>query len=71
MSTQMSTWSEVRSAEEINVGSMTEDDPNGNEEIVGEVMEGASVTGNFRPRWGPRHKGAQELANLYSTGESI
>lgn len=38
---------------------MLEDDPNGNTE---------AIKTNASPRWGPQHKGAQELANLYSPG---
>lgn len=40
---------------------MLEDDPNGNTQLKTEDIE---------PRWGPKHKGAQTLANFYSTGES-
>uniref|UniRef100_T1GU91 Lipid desaturase domain-containing protein n=1 Tax=Megaselia scalaris TaxID=36166 RepID=T1GU91_MEGSC len=39
---------------------MLEDDPNGNTE---------TIKSNVSPRWGPQHKGAQELANLYSPGK--
>jgi len=42
--------------------SMTEEDPNGNSEV-------SRVGGQFRPRWGPSHQGAKELANLYSTNK--
>lgn len=42
---------------------MLEDDPNANSENV----KGDDLTSH--PRWGPQHKGAQELANLYSPGE--
>lgn len=41
--------------------SMLEDDPNENSALTQEERN--------RPRWGPHHKGAQELAKLYSTGE--
>lgn len=40
--------------------SMSEDDPNANTQLP-------SVVGK-QPRWGPRHRGAQELAELYSPG---
>lgn len=45
---------------------MSEDDPNGN--VI--VKDECSVQGDKSgaPRWGPKHKGAQELANLYSPG---
>ncbi len=41
---------------------MLEDDPNANSELK------ANRTNENHPRWGPQHKGAQELANLYSPG---
>lgn len=41
---------------------MLEDDPNANTEIK---RDDQNLT---QPRWGPQHKGAQELANLYSPG---
>lgn len=50
----------VKSDEEILHNSMLEDDPNANSSVIPEE----TVT----PRWGPHHKGAQELANLYSRG---
>lgn len=45
------------------VAAMTEEDPNGNAEMC------PAATGDFRARWGPSHKGARELANLYSPGK--
>lgn len=50
----------VKTEQEILANSMLEDDPNANSAVTHEEKT--------RPRWGPRHKGAQELANLYSTG---
>lgn len=50
----------VKTEQEILKNSMLEDDPNANCAVTEEEKE--------RPRWGPQHKGAQELANLYSTG---
>jgi len=44
---------------------MTEDDPNSNSSFVPEPED------NRKPRWGPAHKGAQELAGLYSRGASL
>lgn len=50
----------VKTAKDILANSMLEDDPNANSAVTHEEK--------IRPRWGPRHKGAQELANLYSSG---
>lgn len=50
----------VKTEEDILANSMLEDDPNANSAVKDEEKT--------RPRWGPQHKGAQELANLYSTG---
>lgn len=44
---------------------MLEDDPNANSEL-----KPCRVNENH-PRWGPQHKGAQELANLYSPGNLL
>lgn len=51
--------SPIKTDQEILENSMLEDDPNGNTE---------TIKSNASPRWGPQHKGAQELANLYSPG---
>lgn len=48
---------------------MLEDDPNANCELA--ATTGDSSTVQNHPRWGPQHKGAQELANLYSPGECL
>lgn len=53
----------VKSDQDILKHSMTEDDPNCNSSIVSSSEE------NKLPRWGPSHKGAQELAQLYSQGK--
>lgn len=50
----------VKTERQIYENSMLEDDPNANCAVKEEEKE--------RPRWGPQHKGAQELANLYSSG---
>ncbi|XP_076270112.1 plasmanylethanolamine desaturase Kua isoform X1 [Rhynchophorus ferrugineus] len=55
----------VKTEQQILENSMLEDDPNANC-AVAEPQE--AVTG---PRWGPQHRGAQELANLYSRGKRI
>lgn len=52
----------VKTERQIYENSMLEDDPNANS-VVSTSQEDRTV-----PRWGPNHKGAQELANLYSTG---
>lgn len=51
---------------------MSEDDPNANTEVL--IKDNNNLTGkkqNGAHRWGPNHKGAKELANLYSSGESF
>lgn len=50
----------VKSEQDILQNSMQEDDPNANSSVLPEET--------LTPRWGPNHKGAQELANLYSRG---
>ncbi|XP_067007447.2 plasmanylethanolamine desaturase 1 [Anabrus simplex] len=51
----------VKTEQQIFENSMLEDDPNANSAVTHEEK--------IKPRWGPHHKGAQELANLYSTGK--
>ncbi|XP_045472523.1 plasmanylethanolamine desaturase [Harmonia axyridis] len=51
----------VKTDKQIYENSMLEDDPNANCAIRQEEK--------IFPRWGPQHKGAQELANLYSNGK--
>lgn len=53
----------VKTEREILEHSMSEDDPNANTQLP-------SVVGK-QPRWGPRHRGAQELAELYSPGKRL
>jgi plasmanylethanolamine desaturase len=50
----------VKTNQEIYENSMLEDDPNANTQL-----KEASV----KPRWGPKHKGAQTLAKFYSSGK--
>ncbi|XP_063838866.1 plasmanylethanolamine desaturase 1 isoform X2 [Ostrinia nubilalis] len=50
----------VKTERQILEHSMSEDDPNANTQSSSEV--------GTQPRWGPRHRGAQELAELYSPG---
>lgn len=53
----------VKTERQILENSMLEDDPNANSEL-----KNSSSTENH-PRWGPQHRGAQELAKLYSPGK--
>lgn len=49
--------------------SMLEDDPNANCQLATEKDPNRTCNeSQSSPRWGPQHKGAQELANLYSPG---
>lgn len=50
----------VKTEQQIYENSMLEDDPNANSAVTQDEK--------VWPRWGPQHKGAQELANLYTTG---
>lgn len=52
----------VKTNQEIYENSMLEDDPNANTQLKKKNIKAT--------RWGPNHKGAQTLANFYSTGES-
>lgn len=63
ISTTFLTTNPIKSDKEILANSMLEDDPNGNLTLDQTFNETKS------PRWGPQHKGAQELANLYSPGK--
>ena len=54
----------VKSASEIINNSMTEEDPNKNIQY----SEGAAAQ---KPRWGPEHAGAKELASKYTRGKII
>ncbi|CAB3373178.1 plasmanylethanolamine desaturase 1 [Cloeon dipterum] len=56
----------VRTERQILENSMLEDDPNENSALETPPADDPAAS---KPRWGPRHKGAQELANLYSTGK--
>lgn len=48
----------VKTNQEIAENSMLEDDPYANKMLIRE-----------EPRWGPKHKGAQILADFYSSGK--
>lgn len=56
----------IKTERDILENSMLEDDVNGNSESD---LLPCTVTARGTPRWGPQHKGAQELANLYSSGK--
>lgn len=51
----------MKSTEEIYENSMLEDDPNVNSKDSSRNVQ--------QPRWGPKNKGAQILANFYSKGK--
>lgn len=53
----------VKTNQEIYENSMLEDDPNANTQLKVKNTQA-------KPRvWGPKHKGAQTLANFYSSGK--
>ncbi|XP_069963048.1 plasmanylethanolamine desaturase 1 isoform X2 [Bactrocera oleae] len=56
----------LKSDQEIMENSMLEEDPNGNS-----ALEQVFNTEKNSPRWGPQHKGAQELAKLYGPGKRL
>lgn len=53
--------SSVASVQEVPQNSNLKDDQNGNSFVAGSEAD-------KKLRWGPHHKGAQELAQLYSKG---
>lgn len=60
----------IKSDQQILENSMLEDDPNANTEVSSnKINDKSKLVDHKRPRWGPQHKGAQELANLYSSGK--
>ncbi|XP_053957985.1 plasmanylethanolamine desaturase-like isoform X2 [Anastrepha ludens] len=56
----------LKSYQEIMENSMLEEDPNGNS-----ALEQLFTSEKKSPRWGPQHKGAQELAKLYGPGKRL
>lgn len=62
----------VKTDQQILENSMLEDDPNSNSQLTtATAATDCTTDGKAVPRWGPQHKGAQELANLYSPGISF
>lgn len=57
-----SVLSPVKTEAQIINNSMLEEDPNDNSATNEEEK--------IKPRWGPYHKGAKELASLYSRGKA-
>lgn len=63
----------LKSDEEILANSMSEDVPGGHnspEHSEPNRSSSGSTTANG-PRWGPQHRGAQELQKLYSNGKCV
>lgn len=59
----------VKTDQQILENSMLEDDPNSNCQLTTTTAASDCTNdGKSVPRWGPQHKGAKELANLYSPG---
>lgn len=60
----------MKTEKEILEHSMFEDDPNANCQLktTKDAINNPKNDTNSSVRWGPQHKGAQELANLYSPG---
>ncbi|CAN7992387.1 unnamed protein product [Ixodes hexagonus] len=56
----------VKTEKQIYENSMPEDDPNSNSDTY-QVNE--QFQGELKPRWGPYHAGARELASLYTRGK--
>lgn len=62
----------VKTDKQILENSMLEDDPNSNCQLTTTAAANDCTNdGTSAPRWGPQHKGAQELANLYSPGKRM
>ncbi|GIY06536.1 plasmanylethanolamine desaturase [Caerostris extrusa] len=55
--------SPVKTEKQIFEDSMPEDDPNCNSDVIKEDFKQEDFT---KPRWGPNHAGAKELASLYT-----
>ncbi|XP_077538129.1 plasmanylethanolamine desaturase Kua [Haemaphysalis longicornis] len=56
----------VKTEKQIYENSMPEDDPNSNSDTY---QPSDAVDGQLKPRWGPHHAGARELAGLYTRGK--
>lgn len=57
--------SPVKTEKQIFENSMPEDDPNCNSDVIKEDYKQKDFS---KPRWGPNHAGAKELASLYTRG---
>lgn len=57
----------VKTPKQIYENSMPEDDPNSNSDTY--QPNERWQDGELKPRWGPYHAGARELASLYTSGE--
>lgn len=60
--------SPVKTEKQIFENSMPEDDPNCNSDVIKEDFTEEDFS---KPRWGPNHAGAKELASLYTRGKRI
>ncbi|XP_055295727.1 plasmanylethanolamine desaturase isoform X2 [Sitodiplosis mosellana] len=67
LSTNFLNATPVKTDQQILENSMLEDDPNANCQLATATdTKSICYDSQSSPRWGPQHKGAQELANLYS-----
>ncbi|XP_055295726.1 plasmanylethanolamine desaturase isoform X1 [Sitodiplosis mosellana] len=72
LSTNFLNATPVKTDQQILENSMLEDDPNANCQLATATdTKSICYDSQSSPRWGPQHKGAQELANLYSPGKRI
>lgn len=67
MASQLFLAPPVKTEKQIYENSMLEEDPNSNSSVVITTTKDCDT----KPRWGPNHAGAKELANLYSSGKRL